>query len=60
MKLTTRITSAADGWLVLEVLELPDLKASAKGFEDIPEAVRAAAAALTGRPEGTFDVDVQL
>lgn len=60
MKLTTRITSAADGWLVLEVLELPDLTAYAKRFEDIPEAVGTAAAALTGRPGDSFDVDVEL
>ncbi|GKV73734.1 hypothetical protein NCCP2145_31150 [Pseudarthrobacter sp. NCCP-2145] len=60
MKLTTRIRSAADGWLALEVLELPGLEAYAKAFEDIPQAVQAAAAALTGRPADKFDVDVKL
>lgn len=60
MKLTTRIASADDGWLALDVLELPDLEAYAKGFEDIPQAVQTAAAALTGRPAVEFDVDVKL
>lgn len=60
MKLTTRIASATDRWLALEVLELPDLKAVARNFDDIPRAVTTAAAALTGRPADEFDVDVKL
>ncbi|MEV4988430.1 transcriptional regulator [Pseudarthrobacter sp. LMD1-1-1.1] len=60
MKLTARIRSASDGWLALEVIEMPGLEAAAKRFEDIPDAVRAAAAQSTGRPQTEFDVDIAL
>lgn len=60
MRLTTRIRSANDGWFALDVLELPELEAYAKAFEDIPDAVRRAAAAATGRDPGEFDVEVKL
>ncbi|WP_285245771.1 hypothetical protein [Pseudarthrobacter sp. fls2-241-R2A-127] len=56
MQLTTRILSARDGWFELEVLELPELLAYAKAFDEIPQAVRSAAAVCTGRPVDDFDV----
>ncbi|MGA8791257.1 MAG: transcriptional regulator [Paenarthrobacter sp.] len=59
MKLTTQIRYAADGWLELEVAELPGLVAHARRVEDIPDAVRAAAAVLTGKPYQEFDVEVR-
>lgn len=60
MKPTPRVRSASEGWLELDVIELPGLELAAKKFEDIPDAVRAAAATCTGRPDGDFDVDIAL
>lgn len=58
MKLTAHIKKAADGWMELDVDELPGLVAGARNVEDIPSAVRAAAAAFTGRAVQDFDVEV--
>lgn len=60
MRLTTRIRSADDGWFALEVLELPELETYAKTFEEIPDAVRRAAATATGRDPDEFEVEVKL
>ncbi|WP_395405657.1 hypothetical protein ACHMXB_22300 (plasmid) [Arthrobacter sp. UC242_113] len=59
MRLTAQIKKAADGWLDLHVLELPELRAHARSIEDIPDAVRDAAAILTDRPGHDFDVEVR-
>jgi hypothetical protein len=59
MILTAQIKKAADGWLDLQVVELPDLEAHARKVEDIPDVVRDAAARLTGRPGHDFDVEVR-
>ncbi|MFE4542234.1 hypothetical protein [Arthrobacter sp. NPDC056727] len=59
MKLTAQIKNAADGRLDLRVVELPELVAHARKFDDIPDAVRDAAARLTGRPGQDFDVEVR-
>lgn len=50
MKLTPHIVRASDGWLELEVDELPELHAHVRSVNDIPDAVGTAAAALTGKP----------
>ena len=60
MELTVRIRSANDGWFALDVLELPELEAYAKAFDDIPDAVRKAAASATGREPSDFNVEVKL
>lgn len=52
------ISTAADGHLVLKVVELPQLTALSDTVEDIPEAVRAAAARIAGRAAEDFDVHV--
>jgi hypothetical protein len=59
VRLTAQIKKAADGWLDLRVVELPELEAHAHKFEDIPGVVRDAAARLTGRPVQDFDVEVR-
>ena len=59
MRLNAQIRKATDGRLDLHVVELPDLEAHARKFEDIPDAVRDAAARLTGRPGQDFDVEVR-
>lgn len=58
MKLTVKIRKATDGRLDLQVLEMPELEVVARKFKEIPEAVAAAAASLTGRPQNEFEVDV--
>lgn len=60
MKLTARIRSARDGWLAVEVLEIPELEVVVKSFEDIPDAVSGAAEKSLGRPASEFVVEVSL
>ena len=60
MRLTARIRSARDGWLALEVLELPELEVVVKSFDDIPDAVSRAAEESLGRPASEFVVEVTL
>ncbi len=59
MRLTAHIKKATDGHLDLRVVELPELKAQARTCEEIPDAVRDAAAKLTGRPAQDFAVEVR-
>ncbi|MDR6794617.1 hypothetical protein J2W89_003799 [Pseudarthrobacter oxydans] len=59
MKLTTRIKSATDGKLSLDIEELPALEVDAKNVGEIPEAVQAAAARLTGRDKSEFIIEVR-
>ncbi|MDR6508104.1 hypothetical protein [Arthrobacter oryzae] len=59
MRLTAHIRLAADGWLELEVEQLPGLQAHARTVGDIPGAVIAAAAALTGKAASEFEVEVR-
>jgi hypothetical protein len=59
MRLTAQITKAADGRLDLRVVELPELEAHARKFDDIPDAVKDAAARLTGRPGQDFEVEIR-
>jgi hypothetical protein len=58
MKLTVKITKAADGFLDLRVVELPDLDLSARTIGEIPAVVSEVAAKLTGRSGQDFDVEV--
>jgi len=59
VKLTAHIRLAADGWLKLEVDELPQLEAHARAVREIPDAVRTAAAVLTGKPRQEFEIDLR-
>ena len=59
MKLTAKIKSAADSGIELRVPELPGLEAHARNVAEIPDAVKDAAARLTGRPKDDFDVEVR-
>ncbi|GKV74465.1 hypothetical protein [Pseudarthrobacter sp. NCCP-2145] len=56
MLLNVYISSAADGYFLLRAVEIPELKVKAKRFDDIPDAVRAAAAAVTGKAPGDFEI----
>lgn len=58
MRLTVKIRKATDGRLDLEVLEMPELEVVVRKFKEIPTAVTDAAAGLTGRPKGDFEVEV--
>lgn len=58
MRLTVKIKTAMDGRLDLQVLELPDLAVSAQSVREIPEAVKDAAARLTGSSADYYDVEV--
>ena len=58
MRLTVKIKQAQDGRMDLQVLELPGLEVSVKRVAEIPDAVRDAAAALTGRSREDFDVEL--
>jgi hypothetical protein len=50
---------AIDGWLSLEVDEIPALVVHARSVGEIPEAVRSAAAKLLGRHKEDFEVDLR-
>jgi hypothetical protein len=43
MILTAQIKKAADGWLDLHMVELPELEAHARKVEHVPDVVRDAA-----------------
>lgn len=59
MKLTTHIKSAAGGKLSLSIEEIPTLEVAVKNVGEIPEAVQAAAAKLTGRDKSEFIIEVR-
>jgi hypothetical protein len=59
MRLPAQIKKAADRWLDLHVVELPELEAHARKFDDIPDAVRDAEARLSGRPGQDFEVEIR-
>ncbi|WP_181405881.1 hypothetical protein [Pseudarthrobacter phenanthrenivorans] len=52
------ISSASDGYFLLKTVEIPELTARAGTIEDMPGAVRAAAAVLTGRAPDDFEVSL--
>jgi hypothetical protein len=56
MQLNVYISSASDGLFHLRAVELPELAARTKRIEDIPEAVSAAAAEITGGTPADFDI----
>jgi hypothetical protein len=58
LQLNVYVANAADGFFLFKVVELPELTARAGTIDEIPEAVRVAAAALTGRAPEDFDVQV--
>jgi hypothetical protein len=59
LKLTVHILQAIDGRFDLRVFELPELAAQARGVDEIPDAVKDAAARLTGRPKHDSDIEVR-
>jgi predicted RNase H-like HicB family nuclease len=56
LQLTAYIVRAADGQLVVGVVELPALTATSRSLDEIVDEVKEQAAQLTGRPPGDFDV----
>jgi len=56
MQLTAYIASANDGYFLVKAKEVPELLARTSSLNDIPDAVREAAARLTGRAAGDFEV----
>jgi hypothetical protein len=59
VKLTGHIKRAAGGRVELEVDQIPGLEAHAQNVEDIPNAIRIAAGAWTGKPGPEFEVEVR-
>jgi hypothetical protein len=57
--LTAHIKEATDGWLSLNVDEMPTLVIRARNVEEIPEVVKTAAAELLGRDQQDFDVKIR-
>jgi predicted RNase H-like HicB family nuclease len=58
MQLTAYTSSAGDGYFLIGTKEFPDLVARASSIKDIPEAVRSAAAVITGHDPNDIDVIV--
>lgn len=56
MQLNVYIANASDGFFVVKAVQMPELSARTRTLEEIPDAVRAAAAAVAGRPADSFDV----
>lgn len=56
MQLNVYISSAADGLLTVKAVQLPELSIQTQTIEDIPDAVRFAAAAMVGQGPEDFDV----
>ncbi|MDJ0356701.1 hypothetical protein [Paenarthrobacter sp. PH39-S1] len=56
MQLNVYISDASDGHFLLKAVEMPELTARASRMDDIPDAVPAAAAALTGLAIGDFEI----
>jgi hypothetical protein len=56
--LNVYISSATDGYFLLKAVEIPQLSVTVRGLDDIPRAVRAAAAALTGRAPEDFEISL--
>lgn len=56
MQLTAYISSAADGYFLVRTKEVPDLVVRVSIISDLSQAVRAAAASLTGKSENVVDV----
>jgi hypothetical protein len=56
LQLNVYIASASDGFYTAKAVQMPELSAHARTLEEIPEAVRSAAAAVTGQPANFFDV----
>ncbi|MEV8181457.1 MULTISPECIES: hypothetical protein [Micrococcaceae] len=56
MKLNVYIASASDDFFTVKAVQMPELSAQARTLEEIPDAVRSAAAAVAGQPADFFDV----
>lgn len=56
MQLTAYISSAADGYFLVRTKEVPDLVVRVSIISDLSQAVRSAAASLTGKSENDIDV----
>lgn len=56
MQLNIYISSAADGLFTVRAIQIPALVAYARTIEDIPHAVRSAAAAIAGGAPDDFDI----
>lgn len=56
LQLNVYISSAADGIFTVKAVQMQELSAHARTLEDVPGAVRSAAAALTGESPEEFDL----
>lgn len=56
LQLNVYIASASDGFFTVKAVQMPELSTGARTLEEIPDAVRSAAAAAAGRPAEDFDV----
>lgn len=56
MQLKVYVASASDGYFSVKCVLMPELTACAPTIKELPEAVRTAAAAITGPAVEDFDV----
>lgn len=54
----TALAQRSGSWWAVEVPEIPGLFTQAKRLDQVTEMVRDAAAALTGKPEDEFEVEI--
>lgn len=56
MQLNVYIASASDGFFTVKAMSMPELSAQARTLEEIPDAVRSAAAVVAGQSPEDFEV----
>ncbi len=56
LRLNVYISSADDRLFTIKAVQIPELTAHAQTLEGIPDAVRSATAALTGKQPKDFDI----
>lgn len=56
MRLNVYVSSAEDGILTVKAVQIPELSVQTGTIAEIPDAVRAAAAAISGHAPDQFDV----
>ncbi|MDQ0693174.1 hypothetical protein [Arthrobacter sp. W4I7] len=60
MQLKVYISTATDGFFTVKAVQMPELTAEARTLEDIPDALRSAAAAIVSQPPEDFHVVMDL
>ena len=56
LRLNVYIANASDESFTVKAVQMPELSVHTRTLEEIPEAVRSAAATVAGQPADTFDV----